>query len=369
MESDQEGFVYPYVDATSCIDCGLCERVCPITNQPAGNIPIESAIAFTPDNQIRESSSSGGIFAELAKLVLRNNGVVFGAKYDADWNVVIDWVENKEGLSQLQGSKYVQAQIGDAYNKCKQYLDNRKNVLFSGTPCQIAGLRNYLRKEYDNLLTVEILCHGVPSPKVWQMYLKRLIATLKIDDIKSINFRDKAMGWEQYSFAIQYEQNGTLKTITELADENMYMLAFTMGLTERPSCYDCSFRSVEHRMADITLGDMWGVDKIKPELNDHHGISLVLVNSEYGKYWMNQCEVNKDRMLCKLDQLENGGLYGSRPKHINRTYFFEHLHTYTDINDWINTLLFIGKPSRVNYWKKQVKYVKKFISSIIKQNK
>ena len=171
MAADNEGFLYPQVNSAICIDCGLCEKVCPVINQSAPREPLVVYAAKNNNEDIRLKSSSGGIFTLLAEKVIEEGGVVFGAKFDADWNVVHDYTETIEGLAAFRGSKYVQSIIGDNFKTAKQFLNNGRKVLFSGTPCQIAGLKKYLRKEYDNLLTVDVVCHGVPSPMVWRDYL------------------------------------------------------------------------------------------------------------------------------------------------------------------------------------------------------
>lgn len=172
MREDEEGFLYPDVDESTCIDCGLCETVCPVIHQSTVRKPIAVCAAKNKDEKIRLSSSSGGAFTALAESVIDEDGVVFGAKFDEDWSVVHDYMETREGLAAFRGSKYVQSRIGDSFKKAEQFLKAGRKVLFSGTPCQIAGLKRFLRKEYDNLLTVDFICHGVPSPGVWREYLK-----------------------------------------------------------------------------------------------------------------------------------------------------------------------------------------------------
>ena len=216
MAADNEGFLYPQVNSAICIDCGLCEKVCLVINQSAPREPLVVYAAKNNNEDIRLKSSSGGIFTLLAEKVIEEGGVVFGAKFDADWNVIHDYTETIEGLAAFRGSKYVQSIIGDNFKTAKQFLNNGRKVLFSGTPCQIAGLKKYLRKEYDNLLTVDVVCHGVPSPMVWRDYLdykraKRaagkntVSSSLKeLPVITGISFRDKTKGWKKYGFRICY---------------------------------------------------------------------------------------------------------------------------------------------------------------------
>lgn len=204
LYEDEEGFLYPRVDKTVCIDCGLCEKVCPVLNQSEGHEPIAVYAAKNPNEEIRMQSSSGGIFTMLAERIIDEGGVVFGACWDKDWNVVHDYAESKEDIAKFRGSKYVQSNIGETFKQTETFLIEGRKVLFSGTPCQIAGLKHFLLKDYDNLLTIEIICHSVPSPGVWKKYLTEELNSngLTIGDIQQINFRDKSTGWETYSFLL-----------------------------------------------------------------------------------------------------------------------------------------------------------------------
>ena len=189
MVVDKEGFFYPQVDEFSCINCGLCNKVCPFENPYDSVIPV-STIAYKHSNDvIREHSSSGGAFSTLAEYVINQGGVVFGARFTKDWQVEISYAETIDELDQFRGSKYVQANVGESYIQCKKNLIKNRIVLYTGTPCQIAGLKHYLRKEYDNLLTAEVICHGVPSPVVWKSYLEYLVQDVSL--ISKINLRYK----------------------------------------------------------------------------------------------------------------------------------------------------------------------------------
>lgn len=208
---DKEGFLYPQVDVTRCIDCGKCEKVCPELVEAGEGKATGVYAAKNPDDEVRRASSSGGIFTLLAKYVLAENGVVFGARFDKDWNVVHDYTESKEGLGAFRGSKYVQSRTGETFKQAERFLKAGRKVLFSGTPCQIMGLKRYLRREYDNLLTVDFVCHGVPSPLVWRKYIEETLVRqdekiqfrptlnhLFSDEmplIEGISFRDKCLGW------------------------------------------------------------------------------------------------------------------------------------------------------------------------------
>lgn len=283
MNYDEEGFLYPHVDEHQCIDCGKCRAVCPIINQGTKGIkPI--LYGCQSNNEIRMSSSSGGAFYVLAKHVIDNNGIVFGAKFDKDWNVVHDCTTQENGIRDFQTSKYVQSNIQDCFPKIKDSLDVGKIVLFSGTPCQIAGLKQYLKKEYDNLITIDLVCHGVPSPGVWKKYLQEFCNNYndKTASISRINFRNKNGSWKNYSLSISYFLKGNNRDFIDNIYQNPYMRLFLDNVTLRPSCYECRFRNLSSG-SDVTLGDLWGVDKIVENVTDDIGTSLVILNTQKGK--------------------------------------------------------------------------------------
>ena len=209
MIPDSEGFEYPHVDLTACIDCGLCSLVCPVLKQNTAKTPLQAYAAKNNDEETRRLSSSGGVFTSLAESVLKRGGVVFGASFDRNWDTVHTYTGNIDGLSAFRGSKYTQSRIGTSYRDAETFLNEGREVLFSGTPCQIAGLKGFLRKDYSRLFTVEILCHGVPSPKVWQKYLDGRKKKHHCSRIIRINFRDKGKGWKRYRLVIEFENGKT----------------------------------------------------------------------------------------------------------------------------------------------------------------
>ena len=223
MESDSEGFWYPKVDEDKCIECGLCEKVCPIIN------PIKEMdyriIAFAcknKDNEVRKLSSSGGVFSLLCNYVISKNGVVFGAAFDKEFNVRHMFAETLEECEKFRGSKYVQSKIGDTYIEAKKFLDKGRLVLFSGTPCQISGLESFLMKKYENLIMVDIACHGVPSPLVYKNYIKLLEEKNK-SHMNSLSFRDKSTGWSKYSIKVDFNNGMNFK---ERGSDNIYERIF-----------------------------------------------------------------------------------------------------------------------------------------------
>ena len=310
LKEDKEGFLYPIVDKNTCIDCGLCEKVCPIINPNEPREPLKVYAAKNRNEEIRRQSSSGGIFTPLAEAVIREGGVIFGAKFDKDWNVVHAWTDTIEGIADFRGSKYVQSTIGNTYREAREFLKQGRRVLFSGTPCQIAGLRKFLRKEYDNLLTVDVVCHGVPSPLVWRKYLEETRENLRAERdagkntvssslmempvITGISFRDKTYGWKKYGFRLRYAAskaaensvsvpaNDKGRTFLQPFPDNVFMKGFLKNLYLRPSCYACAARSGKSD-SDISIADFWGVQNYYPEFDDDKGIGLVLVNTDKGR--------------------------------------------------------------------------------------
>ena len=277
MHSDEQGFSYPTVDLNTCIECGLCEKVCPVINQETSRLPIAVYAAKNKDEKVRLCSASGGIFTPLATKTINNGGVVFGAKFAPDFSVVHSYTETLEGLSEFRGSKYVQSDINNSYINAQAFLKEGKEVLFTGTPCQIAGLKHFLRKEYDNLITVDVVCHGVPSPKIWKEYLNSVADTT---NITSISFRDKCNGWKRFHFSIKGVNGSDI--LRNEASNDIYLRGFIRNLYLRPSCFSCPAKSGKSQ-SDITIADFWGIDKYYPKFDDDKGTGLVLVNSTKGE--------------------------------------------------------------------------------------
>lgn len=281
MYEDEEGFLYPQVDLDRCIDCHLCEKVCPCLSQEESKEPLTCYAAKNLDEEIRRQSSSGGIFTAIAEEVITEGGVVFGARFDNNWQVVHACAETKNELVAFRGSKYVQSQIGETFKQVEALLKEKRKVLFSGTPCQISGLKHFLRNDYDNLLTIEVVCHGVPSPKIWREYLE----VLKFSNIGFISHKDKSTGWRGYSFTIKDIEGKIL--FTERASNNKYLMAFVSNITLRPSCFSCPAKAGKSK-ADITLADYWGIENLVPQMDDNKGTSFICVNTEKGKASMVQ---------------------------------------------------------------------------------
>lgn len=274
---DEEGFTYPVVDKGSCVGCGLCEEVCPCLNETHNNRAEFVYAAINKNERIRMASSSGGVFSALAKNVLKRKGCVYGAAFNKKWEVVHICVDDEQDLHRLYGSKYVQSRIDNIFKDVKHKLDDGKDVLFTGTPCQIKGLKLYLRKEYDNLISVEVVCHGVPSPKVWDTFLMEINPNEK--EITSIQMRDKSRGWTSYSIEIKAGED---KLFSNYARNCLYIKGFIRNLTIRPSCFNCPAKSGSS-MADISLADFWGIVSKETLFSDNKGVSAVLVYTDKGE--------------------------------------------------------------------------------------
>ena len=282
MRPNEEGFLYIHTDTNKCIDCHLCEKVCPVINRNNAKKPIRTIAAKNVDLQTRLVSSSGGIFTLLAQHVIDAGGVVVGASYDNEWQVRHIIIENREDIPQLQGSKYMQSSMGDCFRMAEKRLKEGTLTLFSGTPCQIAGFKKFLRRDYNNLITVDIVCHGVPSPLIWKEYLKSINPKQK--SISKVNMRDKTTGWQRYSINIKCADGSTL--LAERASHNLYMRGFLSGVYTRPSCFQCPAKGGRSG-SDITLGDFWGVRHVVKQMADKKGVSLLLANTERGVELLN----------------------------------------------------------------------------------
>lgn len=325
MHADEQGFLYPTVDHDLCIECGLCEKVCPVINQEEPRKPTNVYAAKTTDPEVLMSSSSGGIFFELAQYIIKEmQGVVFGVRLNKKMEAVHDYTETVEGIKAFQGSKYVQSRIDDNFNRAEAFLKAGRKVMFTGTPCQIAGLRRFLRKDYGTqLITVDVVCHGVPSPLVWRNYLALLTRPTGASAgkntvfsslserpmIMGISFRDKRLGWEKYGFSVwvvateESDENSVFQSgkhqkleeqelLFESLDKNLFMQGFLHDIYLRPSCYECPVKCGKSH-SDITIADFWGIASHHPEVYNPNGVSLVLINTHNGADLLDALTVDK----------------------------------------------------------------------------
>jgi len=324
MKHNDEGFLFPNVDEKKCIGCNKCKKSCPAIVQGDARKPLNVYAVKNPDEEIRFQSSSGGIFTLLAENTIKEGGIVFGARFNEKWEVIHDYSETAEGLAAFRGSKYVQSATGNIYKQVKDFLENGRKVLFSGVPCQIAGLKAFLKKDFDTLLTIDLICHGVANPYVWKKYLDEFLSNnkTKLSQVVGVKFRDKRCGWRQYSFSI-FTVSGAKKNIfTESKVKNIYRNGFVQNIFLRMSCYNCPTRSLRSG-SDITIGDFWGIENILPDFADDKGVNLVLVNTEKGKLFYNTLE-KIDRELTYADAIQSScWIEESAPLEKKRTIFFD----------------------------------------------
>lgn len=379
MKEDEEGFLYPVIDENICINCGLCENVCPWLNRSKPISPIEVLAVKNRNEAERMASSSGGIFIALAREVLSKGGIVFGAVYDENWEVKHTYAETLEGIKPMMGSKYLQSRMGNCYQEAEKFLQEKRQVLFTGTPCQITGLHRFLRKKYPNLLSVDILCHGVPSPGVWRKYLAEICHEINHSGnykkgietsftpqpiITDIEFRNKELkGWSQYNFVIKGKSSITDTRSNILYSDthniNVYMRGFLADIYLRPSCYKCKCKNgISH--SDLTIADFWGIGRLMVDFDDDKGTGLVLINTEKGKNIFDS--LNMESRSSNLSDVKplNGGFNNYVLEHSKRKMFFECLQRGDNMRDTVEKILYIPIYRRV--WAKIKNKIKRIVS-------
>lgn len=295
MKENEEGFLYPEIDKNKCINCDLCKKICPINNnieQNKENIEVYAATA--KDNNILMNSSSGGMFTIIAEPILEMNGYVYGSIFDEHLNVVHKCINSKQELIQLRGSKYVQSNLKNIFKDVKEKLKNNNYVLFSGTPCQIAGLKSFLGREYDKLYTIDLICHGVPSQKIFDKYIKFIGKGKKITEFK---FRDKEKKDTNIQILSYYRGNKKIKIRNPQLDP--YYNAFFSKYIFRESCYRCKFANT-NRIGDFTLGDFWGVQNYHKEFKNNRGVSAIILNTKKAKDFF-ECNIKNKINFIKTD--------------------------------------------------------------------
>lgn len=319
MREDEQGFLYPIIDTLKCIDCSLCEKVCPMLNPSLAKEPLQVFAAKNKNEEQRLRSSSGGMFILLAQHIIKQGGVAFGARFDQRWEVEHCYAETIEELEPLMRSKYVQSNIRNTYKEAEQFLKQGRQVIFVGSSCQIAGLKRFLRKEYDNLLAVDFICHGVPSPGVWRKYLEEIkslrskaaeknsvlsLSLKSVPVITGINFREKQLGgygWKKFGIEVRAksplkgDKNSVLKS--GIFYDDIFMKGFLSNMYLRPSCYKCTSKNGASG-SDLTIADFWGIQNYHPEFDDDKGTSLIFVHTDKGKTVI-------ERLKTKIDILES----------------------------------------------------------------
>ena len=341
MIEDSEGFKRPVIDDNLCVECGLCEKACHVVSPYSERHPVEIYASRAKNDDIRFSASSGGIFPLLGAKIISDGGIVWGVKWDCNERIPKAkhaYANNMQELEDFRGSKYVQSDIQDAHKTIKSQLIEGKEVLFSGTPCQISGLKHFLKKDYPNLTCCEVICHGVPSPKVLNDYIATLLPQDSSDHeyrIKEVTFRNKLYkegGWRNGVVVVVVvvvdKHNGTETEYVvsdRRADTDPYLRGFLCELINRPSCHNCTVRSLKSG-ADITLGDFWKIQKYVPQIDDDMGVSLVCINTEKGQRLYNEIKPQlSDSVAINWDAAvdSTGALVESPKAHRLRSRFFK----------------------------------------------
>ena len=389
LSEDSEGFLYPTVDKLTCIDCGLCEKVCPLLNRAEKIHPQAVLAVKNPNEEERMASSSGGVFLPLAGEIIKQGGVVFGAVYDEQWEVHHVYAEKIEDVYPMMGSKYLQSRIENAYRQAEQFLKQGREVLFVGSPCQIAGLRTFLRKkEYPNLLAVDFLCHGVPSPGVWRRYLvetysgyeakdkSRLQATAGKNSvllsslnakspIGDIKFRDKVeSGWKKFRFVVRQKSASRADQNTVLSSDihydNPFMRGFLSDIYLRPSCYECKCKNgVNH--SDLTIGDYWAARVTDQDFDDDKGLGVVLVNTAKGKEYFDKLDMVVRESSLEKAHLCNGGFNEHHIPHPKRTVFFNMFQQGKSVKKSVDICL------HITIWRRLKRRIKTIVKQMIKR--
>lgn len=306
MRMDDEGFYYPVVDEENCIHCDLCKKVCPVLNNPNDEVEVNPVFfaARSLDHGVRQNSSSGGIAYLLSKSFISEGNAVCGVRMSPDLShAEYVSVEDNENLSFLNGSKYLQSVPGDIFSRMQKLLSDEKKVLFIGTPCQVAGIKNYFKNDSENIFYIDIVCHGVPSQLLWDKWSEYLVDENK-SAVKSVNFRDKRNGWQEYGFSANLENGKSLYFERKRGFLGLYL----KNLCLRPSCGSCQHKGF-NRCSDLTIADFWGIEKVLPDYEKKNGVSLVMVNTQRGEKMLHSI-----REELEIDEVDCKELFQSRNK-------------------------------------------------------
>ena len=347
MHSDEEGFEYPQIDSTKCIDCGLCKKVCAFQAESSFRPSFEQQAyaAKHKNDHIRMNSSSGGLFSAISDLILSMGGVVYGAAFDEEFNVVHQRAETPQQCAKFRGSKYVQSDLNTVFDQINKDLLSERKVLFTGTPCQCAGLKNYLNYSHcttDNLIICDLVCHGVPSPILWRDHIKQLT---KKGEIQGYYCRPKEISWHASPDLIVYK-NGKRDYRSPLSQEHKTIYYTRTAL--RPSCHSCKYTTTD-RVSDITIADFWGIEKSMPEFDDEKGISLVLLNSNKGLELFHKIKGRLEYKASPIEQCLQPQLIHPTAPSVNRERFWQDYqkHGYVYITKKYANVGFIAALKRV----------------------
>ena len=358
MKSDEKGFLQPVINYDLCVGCKLCQKACPlnISDMKSAGDPVAYA-AYSLNDENHRNSSSGGIFSLLASEILREGGTVYGAGFSEGFRV--EHLRITNDVRPLQTSKYVQSKIGEMFLEAEKDIKAGRQVLFSGTPCQIGGLYSFLKQrktDTENLLTVDIICHGVPSPLLWEKHLAGISSGKKP---VFVNFRDKRLSWGGFCITCRFD-DGTEYSVE--AGQDVYMQGFFANMTLRESCYSCRFKTVS-RTADITLADYWGVEKYKPEMMDKNGTSAVVIHSLKGQQLFSKINGKMRGEEVSLDSIlaYNKPMVQSVAPHPRREQFWERAINQ-EFNYYENLIVQLLKPTlseKINLWFVTIKRIVK----------
>jgi len=348
MEERYDGFLYPKIDESKCINCGLCKKICPVINSQKRESINRCYVGYAKDEDIRLKSSSGGIFTLLANYILDNNGIVIGAAFDKNNKLNHIAITNKNELDKLRGSKYLQSNLNDIFSFVKNNLKTKK-ILFVGTPCQISGLKSYIKNDFNNLICIDIICHGTPSPKLFDKYVKEL--EKKNGKLLNYNFRDNSTGWDSYSNSMTFKD----KKISERNYDNNYMKLFLANIALRESCYNCNFK-LGNKYSDMTLGDFWGVNNYYPEMYNKKGVSCIIINTKLGQEIYNKIKNEIEYKNCKLEEIVNGNpsIKDSSKLPVKREDFFNEINN-SDISNLVKK--YVPKKSLLERTKQLIKRI------------
>lgn len=371
MQTDAEGFWYPVVDGEKCVHCGRCRKVCQIFNEKKAEntIPTEAFACMNRDTEERLASSSGGLFILLAQYVLNQGGVVFGAAFDEHMELRHMYATDQAGCEAFMGSKYLQSRIGSAYAEAKRFLTQEKWVLFTGTPCQIHGLKLFLGREYEKLIAVDLACHGVPSPAVFQKYLSDLEREHG-SPVIDFRFRSKKTGWNNFASEVHFRSGDDS---VKPHDHCPFVRGFLANLYLRPSCYHCKNKG-DNRYADLTIGDYWGIESVHPDLADDKGTSILFVRTEKGKEAVQAISSNLRSVKTDASYGLKSNIAISRPVDVSpkRTAFFRDFNSPAGEQKTLKVLLdpFIPRPSLALRLRMMIpRSVKLMIKRMLKKNR